>query len=509
MQRGIFTFFGVLPHVLFSVLRISLGFAIPVRFISNSLIIVYFKRFNTDGGNQQRWARCSRGMEFFFVFFLGIKCLPGLAARWDLARKLEGNVASGPSSGPQPEDIELKTQVEAMWEQMNGGTSNKTLKELLNGPSSTVNKTSSQMSNNWIAYLGLAPKGAPQGGSSVVQNGTGDDDKKIAALWEEMNKGVPKRTFKTKPSSTVNSTSQKKANNLKQYLAFAPKKTESIEQDMLDGILPQKRSSAMQDDINDDAKRIAAAALSAVRDAAAAGAGRGKVGITEVREFAGQEIEFKKLVDVDSKEASEKTKGPATSAVDAVLEQIKKKSKLSVLDKTKKDWGEFKEEKGLEEELDAYKKSSNQYLDKVSFLQRADYREFERERDARLLRYGSLQVKKSKLRSFVDADSKEASEKVKGPATSAVDAVLEQIKKKPKSALDKTKKDWGEADYREERDARLALHARRRTDNAREAMIIGYSSLDWKLQSGRSTKLLNGTKPCFPVGGLFILVLGM
>ena len=72
------------------------------------------------------------------------------------------------------------------------------------------------------------------------------------------------------------------------------------------------------------------------------------------------------------------------SAVDAVLEQIKKKQKLSVLDKTKKDWGEFKEEKRLEEELDAYKKSSNQYLDKVSFLQRADYREFERERDARL-----------------------------------------------------------------------------------------------------------------------------
>lgn len=56
-----------------------------------------------------------------------------------------------------------------------------------------------------------------------------------------------------------------------------------------------------------------------------------------------------------------------------------------MLDKTKKDWGGFKEEnKGLEEELDAYKKSSNQYLERVSFLERADYREFERERDARL-----------------------------------------------------------------------------------------------------------------------------
>ena len=106
--------------------------------------------------------------------------------------------------------------------------------------------------------------------------------------------------------------------------------------------------------------------------------------ITEDRDFAGQDIEVKKLVDANSKEASEKA-NKAPSAVDAVLEQIKKKQKLSVLDKTKKDWGEFKDEhKGLEEELDAYKKSSNQYLEKVSFLERADYREFERERDARL-----------------------------------------------------------------------------------------------------------------------------
>lgn len=109
--------------------------------------------------------------------------------------------------------------------------------------------------------------------------------------------------------------------------------------------------------------------------------------VSEVRDFAGEEIEVKKYIDASSKEASNKGKaqaGPA-SAVDAVLEQIRKKQKLSVLDKTKKDWVEYKgDNKGVEEELDAYKKSSNQYLDKVSFLERADYREFERERDARL-----------------------------------------------------------------------------------------------------------------------------
>ncbi|XP_075652984.1 uncharacterized protein LOC142623449 isoform X2 [Castanea sativa] len=187
---------------------------------------------------------------------------------------------------------------------------------------------------------------------------------RVDAMWERMNKGIPNKTPNfslNKPRSTV----IKKSKNSS-----------------------TKEPSVMQDSTSEEAKRLAAAAaLSAVKDAAAAAAaaaGRGKVEITEVRDFAGQEIEVKKLVDADSKEASEKAKGAAPSAVDAVLEQIKKKQKLSVLDKSKKDWGEFKEEKGLEEELDAYKKSSNQYLEKVSFLQRTDYREFERERDARL-----------------------------------------------------------------------------------------------------------------------------
>ncbi|KAL6621283.1 hypothetical protein ACP70R_033715 [Stipagrostis hirtigluma subsp. patula] len=150
--------------------------------------------------------------------------------------------------------------------------------------------------------------------------------------------------------------------------------------------------------MNEDAKKLAANALAAVKDAAAAASGRGKVEITEVRDFAGKDIEIKKLVDADSKEAIEKAKaaGASQSALDNILEQIRKKQKLSVLDKTKKDWGEYKgENKGVEEELESYKKSSNQYLDKVSFLQRADYREFERERDARL---SMMAKRKSEMR---------------------------------------------------------------------------------------------------------------
>ncbi|KAH6782326.1 craniofacial development-like protein [Perilla frutescens var. hirtella] len=225
-----------------------------------------------------------------------------------------------PVSQAQPEDMERKARVDAVWQQMNKGVSSKTLKNILENRSPSTSKTPRQSpvqksSTGWKTYLGLgSTKAAPSPGQGVLE----------------------------------------------------------------------KRASVSQNGSSEDAKKLAAAALSAVKDAAAlATTGKGKVEVTEFRDFAGEEIEVKKLVDAASKEAIEKGKGEA--GVDAILEQIKKKPKLSVLDKTKKDWGEFKDEnRGMEDELDAYKKSSNQYLDKVSFLQRADYREFERERDVRL-----------------------------------------------------------------------------------------------------------------------------
>ncbi|KAG5394590.1 hypothetical protein IGI04_024553 [Brassica rapa subsp. trilocularis] len=205
--------------------------------------------------------------------------------------------------------------------------------------------------------------------SSPEKSGSSSVSKKVAEMWERMNAGVPKKRVNFHSKSSTALPAKNSANNSKcrSYL----------------GVL--KEDSVSDNSCSEEAKSIAAAALAAVRNAtatAAAASSRGKVEITEVKDFAGHEIEVKRLVEAGSKEASSSA---STSGVDAVLEQIKKKQKLSVLDKTKKDWGEYKEEnKGVEDELDKYKKSSDQYLDKVSFLERADYRQFEKERDVRL-----------------------------------------------------------------------------------------------------------------------------
>ncbi|CAN8255656.1 unnamed protein product [Cochlearia groenlandica] len=230
--------------------------------------------------------------------------------------------------------------------------------------------------------------------SPEKKSGSSFVSKKVADMWELMNKGVPSKRLNFSPlSSTTSKPSAHNSpnNSWRKYLGVDTKKTKKDQETV------QKVDSSVVDNAtcSEEAMSVAASALAAVRNAAAtaaAASSRGKIEITEVKDFAGQEIEVKRLVEAESKEALEKgnrgsssSSSSAPSAVDAVLEQIKKKQKLSVLDKTKKDWGEYKEEnKGVEDELDKYKKSSDKYLDKVSFLERADYRQFEKERDARL-----------------------------------------------------------------------------------------------------------------------------
>lgn len=260
------------------------------------------------------------------------------------------------------EDTQMKTSVDAMWEQMNKGVSKDALRRFSSKSPSTLKKSAPKpkVSNNWMKYLQVK--------QSNAEDGTNGGAKKVDAQSEDHG------------SNVNNKISQKASNSWMANLGLSANKTGCLGKDE-----QEKVPRIVQSDISDEAKRIAAAALSAVRDSAAAVSNRGKTVITEVREFAGQEIEIKRRIEAEANEASEKAKASAPSAVDAVLDQIKKKPKLSVLDKTKKDWGEFKEENhGLENELDAYKKSSNQYLDRVSFLQRTDLREYERERDARL-----------------------------------------------------------------------------------------------------------------------------
>lgn len=125
--------------------------------------------------------------------------------------------------------------------------------------------------------------------------------------------------------------------------------------------------------------------------------------VTEIFEFAGERVEVKKEVKVTDEKptASSETSsnkanakpGPNApfnrprssggSGLSSVLGQIGKKNKLSILEKTKLDWGGFKQTEGIDEELQTFNKGRDGYLERQDFLQRTDLRQFEIEKNLR------------------------------------------------------------------------------------------------------------------------------
>ncbi|NP_001001189.2 craniofacial development protein 1 [Gallus gallus] len=131
----------------------------------------------------------------------------------------------------------------------------------------------------------------------------------------------------------------------------------------------------------------------------------GKVTITKVFDFAGEEVRVTKEVDSSSKEAKsflkqqEKWQSSAPgslptvsgvkrpSGISSLLGKIgSKKQKMSTLEKSKLDWENFKEEEGIVEELAIHNRGKDGYIERKAFLERVDHRQFEIERDIRLSR---------------------------------------------------------------------------------------------------------------------------
>jgi len=66
-----------------------------------------------------------------------------------------------------------------------------------------------------------------------------------------------------------------------------------------------------------------------------------------------------------------------------ILSQIGKKSKLTILEKSKQDWDGYKKKEGIMEELITHNKGKDGYLEKQDFLERTDLRQFELEKSMR------------------------------------------------------------------------------------------------------------------------------
>lgn len=87
--------------------------------------------------------------------------------------------------------------------------------------------------------------------------------------------------------------------------------------------------------------------------------------MTEILEFAGEQMKVEKEVSADSDHAkniqnsdlstTKKSKGGLSS----ILSQIGKKTKITTLEKSKLDWEKFKKEENIGDELEKYNKGKN------------------------------------------------------------------------------------------------------------------------------------------------------
>ena len=90
--------------------------------------------------------------------------------------------------------------------------------------------------------------------------------------------------------------------------------------------------------------------------------------VTKEYFFAGQKFEEKK--EITEKEIEKINKNKSHNSLDAIIEDIRKKKNISTMDKSKKDWKAYVEEKQIEKELSHNRKDG--FLGKKKFLDEAN-----------------------------------------------------------------------------------------------------------------------------------------
>ncbi|KAM3966220.1 craniofacial development protein 1-like [Aphomia sociella] len=114
-------------------------------------------------------------------------------------------------------------------------------------------------------------------------------------------------------------------------------------------------------------------------------------------EFAGETIVVEnnvikeKVKTSESPASASKLEGPSSHSrgsggLSGLLNNLNKTSKLSTLEKSKLDWLTYKKEEGIEDEIERHNKGKAGYLERQDFLERADVRQYEIERDLKMSR---------------------------------------------------------------------------------------------------------------------------
>lgn len=162
---------------------------------------------------------------------------------------------------------------------------------------------------------------------------------------------------------------------------------------------PVKEKAAPQKTVASNAKTVvkdSPAKKTSLNDSGSSNNSERKT-VKEIFDFAGETIEVEKPIAPDSTVSSSNDRVSAKNSpvlagisrirtaggLSAVLGQIDKKQKINTLEKTQMDWKNFKQQQGIQEELQTHNKGREGFLERQDFLERTDHRQFEREKNMR------------------------------------------------------------------------------------------------------------------------------
>ncbi|XP_022177227.1 craniofacial development protein 1 [Myzus persicae] len=171
---------------------------------------------------------------------------------------------------------------------------------------------------------------------NTLLNSSEDDKKRLDALWEEFQRPIPKK------SSNTPITSENKAKS-KESIKVSDK-PETTKKRNFESLFDSSDSSKKVDN-NDDNSNTPKSP--------------------------------------ETKSAAAPIATKSSGGLANILSQIGKKSKLTVLEKSKQDWDGYKKKEGIVEELVTHNKGKDGYLEKQDFLERTDLRQFELEKAMR------------------------------------------------------------------------------------------------------------------------------
>ncbi|KAH3745594.1 craniofacial development protein 1 [Pelomyxa schiedti] len=124
------------------------------------------------------------------------------------------------------------------------------------------------------------------------------------------------------------------------------------------------------------------------------------VTITEVYEYAGEEVRVTKTIPTSTKPSSTTKSSTTLSTTRSTLHQAEpkllpqkrgnsglqsilkpQKKQMSTLQKSKLDWEQYQKKQGISDQLAQRRKSGSGYIDKTNFLHTTELRVYERERE--------------------------------------------------------------------------------------------------------------------------------